>query len=448
MELLSLIRAKRRGAELPAAEIHRLVTGIVEHSVADYQLSALLMAICYEGLSYNETLELTRAFIDSGVTLDWSHLPGPIVDKHSTGGVGDKVSLMLMPWLAAAGLTVPKMSGRSLGHTGGTIDKLESIPGFDVNLSGRQMEDVIKQVGCCIVAQGANLVPADKIVYTLRDATDTVDEMGLIAASVMSKKLAAGADCIVLDVKCGSGAFFTSLARARKFADIALRLGRDLGKPIGCVISNMEQPLGRTVGNAMEVLEARAALAGESPQPDLSALCATLGGVLLVTCNRGASYQEGQARMERARESGAALERFDAWIAAQGGDYARLEAARTKAEKELRLATVPALKDGVISDMDTRRIGEVARRLGAGRLTTADRIDPWAGILCRAKIGDSVVQGEPLAVLVRGPAAPPVPGELVREYQQAVAVSSYAVELPGIVLDVMPANRGLSIIGG
>jgi len=455
MELLSLIRAKRRGAELSTTDIQQLVTGIVDHSVADSQLAALLMAICYEGLSYQETFALTRAFIDSGVTLDWSHLPGPVVDKHSTGGVGDKVSLLLMPWLAAAGLTATKMSGRSLGHTGGTIDKLESIPGFNVNLTGAQMAEVINDVGCCVVAQGADLVPADKIVYALRDATDTVDELGLIAASVISKKVAAGADYIVLDVKCGSGAFFTSLARARKFAQVALRLGRDLGKQIGCVISNMDQPLGRTIGNILEVHEVLDILNGQQldilngqqTSEDVVELCATLGGVLLALSGKAANASLGRQAMLDLPKTGAVGERFERWIAAQRGDVAQLNA-QASTPNTTRQVSVQATRSGVVAGMNTRKIGEIARRLGAGRLTKDDRIDPWAGILCVKKVGDTVEAGEVLAYLFQGSSSEPIPKELLAEYQQTITISSYGVELPQVVLEVLPPNRGLSVIGG
>lgn len=277
MELLSLIRKKRGHRELDEAEIASMVSSVVCGTTADYQLSALLMAICYEGLSYNETLALTRAFIASGECLDWSHLSGPVVDKHSTGGVGDKTSLLLVPWLAAAGLTVPKMSGRGLGHTGGTIDKLESIPGFSIDLDRAHLKRMLEDTGCAIVAQSANLVPADKRIYALRDATGTVDELGLIAASVMSKKLAAGAQYIVIDVKCGSGAFFASVKQAREFAQVAICLGSDFGRPVACVISGMDQPLGSAVGNALEVAEVDAMLRGESEHEDLMELCIALG---------------------------------------------------------------------------------------------------------------------------------------------------------------------------
>ncbi len=447
MNVLSLIRRKRRGQELSPADIEALVRGVVDGGVPDYQLSALLMVICYEGLTYAETVALTRAFVESGATLDWSDLRGPVVDKHSTGGVGDKASLLLLPWLAAVGLTVPKMSGRGLGHTGGTIDKLESIPGFNVNLSRDEMRRVLSEVGCVVVAQSADLVPADKRIYALRDATDTVDELGLIAASVLSKKLAAGAECIVLDVKCGSGAFFTDEQRAREFAQLALRLGREFGRDVSCVISNMDQPLGEAVGNALEVAEVLAVLEGQSSQPDLVELCATLGGVLLARTGRCDYYGDGKALMYEALVSRAVLERFRRWVYAQGGDLGHFRRSQAQAGA-VESIEVPAPRSGVICRMDARAIGEVARSLGAGRQAAEDSIDPRAGVRCLLKVGERVAAGDPLAVMARGKAGEQPLADLVPAYQNAVTIEDQEPEVRPLVLDVLLSTRGLNLVGG
>jgi pyrimidine-nucleoside phosphorylase len=434
MELLSLIRKKRAGGELSAAELEEFTAAVVDGSAPDYQLSALLMAICYEGLSYAETLALTRAFVASGEQLSWPEAQGPVVDKHSTGGVGDKVSLLLVPWLAAVGLVVPKMSGRGLGHTGGTIDKLASVPGFRVALSQGEIRAILADVGCVVVAQSAGLVPADKRLYALRDVTDTVDQLGLIAASVLSKKTAAGAEHIVLDVKCGSGAFFKDLARAREFAELALSLGRDLGRGVACVISNMHQPLGSAVGNALEVEEVLALLAGERDQPDLTELCQILGALLLTAAGRTVSMDEGQAMMEQALAGGAVRERFERWIAAQGGDLA---AFRERHRDGYRRIDVRAVNGGYLRGMDAQRIGELARGLGAGRLTAADGIDAEVGILCRCKVGDAIEAEQSLAELVARAIDPRSDRDLAEEYVAALSFGAEPPEVKPVVLDVL-----------
>jgi pyrimidine-nucleoside phosphorylase len=418
-----MIRRKRGGGELDDSQISELVRGVVAGDVADYQLSALLMAICYEGLSYRETLALTRAYIASGERLDWSQFDGPIVDKHSTGGVGDKVSPLLVPWLAAVGFVIPKMSGRGLGHTGGTIDKLESIPGFSVNLGPDRLAEILQQVGCAIIAQSSALVPADKKIYALRDATDTVDELGLIAASVLSKKLAAGAHFIVLDVKCGSGAFFRTEQQAREFAAVAIRLGHDLGRPVACVVSNMDQPLGCAVGNALEIAEVDAMLHDGPRQADLFELCVALGSQLLVLCGRCADAAAGAEQMEEVWRSGAVRERFEHWIAAQGGNLADFRS-RQRDLRGYRTIEVRAEGDGFIAAMDTAGIGELVRSVGAGRMKAGDTIDSQVGLLCRRKISAAVVRGDQLATIIAKAADPRGDAELADEYRNCLEIAS------------------------
>ena len=272
MNLLELIQLKKSGRNIPAKDMQALVEAVCDGSAPEYQLAALLTVICYEGLSVEETVDMTHAFVDSGESLDWSDISRPVVDKHSTGGVGDKVTLILAPMMACAGLAMPKMSGRGLGHTGGTIDKLESIPGFRTDLEPQEITEILSEVGCVVSGQTGRLVPADRTFYAMRDATDTVRETGLIAASVISKKLAAGASSIVLDVKTGNGAFFRTEAEARTFADLAVKIGKGVGRKISCVMTDMDQPLGNAVGNCLEVMEVLETLSGERENADLRAV--------------------------------------------------------------------------------------------------------------------------------------------------------------------------------
>ena len=405
MELLSLIRRKHAGLELAPREIHRAVQAMVNGDVLEYQLSALLMAICYEGLSYGETLALTEAYIDSGAgEITWEGFDQPVVDKHSTGGVGDKVSLLLAPWMAAMGMYMPKMSGRGLGHTGGTIDKLESIPGFTVDMSRAGLERMIDDVGCAVIAQTGDMVPADKKTYALRDATDTVDEIGLIAASVMSKKLVAGARHIVLDVKCGSGAFFKTESRARRFAEVAIRLGGDFDRKVACVVSNMDRPLGRAVGNALEVDEVINLLEGKCMSFDLQALCEELGSSLMILTGMVGLDERDKAigLMRKELNDGVVLDSFKRWVTAQGGDLEEFRR-RMQGIAQYRIVEITADTECWIDSMHTMAIGELARSLGAGRLTMEDMIDPMVGLCCHRKTGDTLVPGAPLATIYAKP---------------------------------------------
>jgi len=387
-----LIERKRDGGRLTPEEIGELVLGHARGEIPDYQLAAFCMAVYFRGLTSAETFALTDAMIKSGETLDLGAALGrKVVDKHSTGGVGDKTSLAVGPIVAACGVPFGKMSGRGLGHTGGTLDKLESIPGFRVELDRDEFVEQVRSVGLAIVGQTADLVPADKKLYALRDVTATVDNVSLIAASIMSKKIAAGADAIVLDVKVGDGAFMKTLADAQILAETMLDLGRRAGREVVCLLTDMDQPLGRAVGNALEVREARDTVRGKGP-PDFTELVLDASARLLALSDLGIDEGEGRARAEAAVADGSALARYDQWIRAQGGDPA--EDALPRAHVVL---PVQASRDGHVAALGAIRIGTAALKLGAGRRTKDDEIDYAVGIVCVRKRGDSVTAGDVLA---------------------------------------------------
>jgi pyrimidine-nucleoside phosphorylase len=387
-----LIERKRDGHELAADEIAELVLGYARGEIPDYQLAAFCMAVYFRGLTSAETFALTDAMIRSGETLDLGAALGrKVVDKHSTGGVGDKTSLAVGPIVAACGVPFGKLSGRGLGHTGGTLDKLESIPGFRVELSRDEFVEQVRSVGLAIVGQTADLVPADKKLYALRDVTATVDNVSLIAASIMSKRIAAGADAIVLDVKVGDGAFMKTLADAQILAETMLDLGRRAGREVVCLLTDMDQPLGRAVGNALEVREARDTVLGGGP-PDFTELVLDACARLLALSDLGVDVAEGRARAEAAVADGSALERYEQWIRAQGGDPA--DDALPRAPVVL---PVSAVRDGHVARLGAIRIGTAALELGAGRRTKDDEIDHAVGIVCVRKRGDRVAAGDVLA---------------------------------------------------
>jgi pyrimidine-nucleoside phosphorylase len=388
-----LIERKRDGGSLTPAEIGELVLGHARGEIPDYQLAAFCMAVYFRGLSADETLALTNAFVESGTTLDLhGELGRVVVDKHSTGGVGDKTSIVVGPIVAACGVPFGKMSGRGLGHTGGTLDKLESIPGFRVELSKEEFVEQVRDVGLAIIGQTDDLVPADKQLYALRDVTATVDSIPLIAASIMSKKIAAGADAIVLDVKVGDGAFMKSLEDARKLAESMIELGRGAGRKVVSLLTDMEQPLGWAVGNAVEIREARSLLAGEDSPPDLFALAVQAAGRLVSLSDLGIDAEEGARRAERAIEDGSALDAYERWIAAQGGN----PSLEVLPDAPLR-AELTADRAGFVAGVSALGVGRVALELGAGRRTKEDTIDHAVGIHCFAKRGDPVEEGQPLA---------------------------------------------------
>jgi len=387
-----LIQRKRDGAELSSGELTDLVLGYVCGDVPDYQMSAFLMAVYFEGLTAAETFALTDAMIRSGETLDLGAALGrKVVDKHSTGGVGDKTSIAVGPIVAACGVPFGKMSGRGLGHTGGTLDKLESIPGYRVELPTEEFVEQVRDAGMAIVGQTADLVPADKLLYALRDVTATVDNISLIAASIMSKKIAGGADAIVLDVKVGDGAFMKTLDAARELAQAMIDLGRHADRETMCVLTDMEQPLGRAVGNALEIREAVDTIRGHGPA-DFTELVLDSVAHLLALSDLGVDESEGRRRAEDAVTSGAALEAYERWVEAQHGDPSLERLTRAAVVRE-----VTAPQDGVVASLGAIRIGVAALHLGAGRRTKEDSIDHAVGIVCLKKRGDTVAAGETLA---------------------------------------------------
>jgi len=425
-----LIERKRNGEELPGAEVAELVLAYARDEVPDYQMAAFCMAVYFRGMTPGETFALTEAMIASGDRLDTGAALGrKVVDKHSTGGVGDKTSIAVGPIVAACGVPLGKMSGRGLGHTGGTLDKLEAIPGFRVELTTDEMIAQLRDIGVAIVGQSANLVPADKKLYALRDVTATVDIVPLIASSIMSKKLAAGADAIVLDVKVGDGAFMKTLDEASVLAQEMLELGRRAGKEVTCLLTDMDQPLGRAVGNALEIREALDTVRGEGPD-DFTELVLDACARLLAYSDLGIGHEEGRRRAEAAVADGSAHARYEQWIRAQGGD----PDPRALPEAPIR-RTVTATRDGVVARVGALAVGIAALELGAGRRVKEDAIDPSVGVLCFAKRGDTVFAGDDLAeVHARDEVSAQAAADAI------LAAYTIADEVPaarGIVLEVM-----------
>jgi pyrimidine-nucleoside phosphorylase len=387
-----LIARKRDGSELSAEELSEFVLAYAGDEVPDYQMAAFCMAVFFRGLSTGETFALTDAFIRSGESLALGQELGrKVVDKHSTGGVGDKTTIAVAPIVAACGVPFGKMSGRGLGHTGGTLDKLESIPGFRIELTTDEFVAQVRNVGVAVIGQTLELVPADKRLYALRDVTATVDSIPLIAASIMSKKIAAGADAIVLDVKVGDGAFMRAEADARVLAEAMLELGRRADREVVCLLTDMDQPLGSAVGNALEVREAIATLRGEGPA-DFTELVVTAAGHLLARSDLGVDQTEGRAQAERSMTDGTALDAYERWVTAQGGDPSEEALPSAPVVRE-----VQAEREGHVKRLGAIRIGQAAVHLGAGRRTKDDDIDHAVGVVCRKKVGDPVAAGDTLA---------------------------------------------------
>jgi pyrimidine-nucleoside phosphorylase len=387
-----VIERKKRGEELGAAELGEFIAAYVRDDVPDYQAAAFLMAVWFRGLTAAETFALTEAMVASGETLDLTaRLGRRVVDKHSTGGVGDKVTLAVGPVVAACGVPFGKMSGRGLGHTGGTLDKLESIPGFRVELTTDELVEQTREIGIAVAGQSADLVPADKKLYGLRDVTATVDEVSLIAASIMSKKIAGGASALVLDVKVGEGAFMRTVEDARRLAEEMRALGERAGMDVLCVLTDMEQPLGQAVGNALEVREAVACVSGGGP-PDFRELVVDAAAQLLALSDLGVDEAEGRARAEATLADGSALAKYEEWIRAQGGDPS-LEA--LPVAPVVRELASPA--SGFVRELRAREVAEAAMDLGAGRQRAGEPIDHAVGVVCVKKRGDAVEAGEPLA---------------------------------------------------
>lgn len=397
MRVLDLIIKKRDGDALSSGEMAFLVQEYTKGLIPDYQMSAFLMAAFLRGLNFEETKALTGAMIRSGEVIDLADIPGIKVDKHSTGGVGDKTTLVLVPLVAAAGATVVKMSGRALGHTGGTLDKAGAIPGFRVDLTPEEIKKVVLRTGAVLAGQTEGIVPADKKIYALRDVTGTVDCPPLIASSVMSKKIAGGADRIILDVKVGSGGFFPEVKQARALGELMAALGREFHCRTVILLTSMVQPLGRAVGNALEVQEAVLALQGKGPS-DLMELCLALGGEMLAAAGVVPTPAEGRKRLKLLLQDGAGLAKLRELVEAQGGSPAVIDDP-SLLPRARRQVEVRASSSGFVREIDARGIGMAALLLGAGRLRKEDAIDPAVGIVMEKKVGDFVNSGEPLAVL-------------------------------------------------
>ena len=397
MRMYDLIVKKRNGEELSKQEICWMIEEYTKGSIPDYQMSAMMMAIYFQGMNEEETLSLTLAMRDSGETLDLSKIHGIKVDKHSTGGVGDKTSITLAPLVASVGVKVAKMSGRGLGHTGGTIDKLESFPGFSTSITTEQFFNQVNRIGIAIMGQTAELAPADKKLYALRDVTATVDNFSLIASSIMSKKLAAGADAIVLDVKCGSGAFMKTREDAMQLAEEMVKIGKGAGRKTTAFLTNMDQPLGFAVGNALEVKEAIETLQGKGPE-DFTKLCMTLGAQMVVFAGLADSETEAMQMLKNAVSSGAALNKLAEFVKAQGGDESCVYHPECLPSSRYQTDLL-SLKEGYIGHIACDEIGICSLLLGGGRETKESDIDLSVGIVLRKKMGDHVTAGESLATI-------------------------------------------------
>lgn len=397
MRMVDIIEKKRDGQELTTAEINFFIEGYTKGEIPDYQASALAMAIYFQDMNDRERADLTRAMVESGDTIDLSAIDGVKVDKHSTGGVGDTTTLVLAPLVASLGVPVAKMSGRGLGHTGGTIDKLESIAGFHVELTREQFIDLVNRDKVAVIGQSGNLTPADKKLYALRDVTGTVNSIPLIASSIMSKKIAAGADAIVLDVKTGDGAFMKTQEDAEELAHAMVRIGNHVGKKTIAIISDMSQPLGFAIGNALEVKEAIETLQGKGPK-DLTELVLTLGSQMVILAGKAKTSEEAKEMLLDAIHSGKALAKFKEFLANQGGDASIVDDL-TKLPQAKYKIELPAKQSGYISRMVADEIGVASMILGAGRATKEDVIDLAVGLVLHKKVGDKVEEGESILTI-------------------------------------------------
>lgn len=434
MRVENIIAKKRDGRAFSRDEIESLIGGFVSGKIPDYQMSAFLMAAYIKGMNSNETFDLTKAMVESGEVVDLSAIEGIKVDKHSTGGVGDKVTLVLAPMMAAVGLKVAKMSGRGLGHTGGTLDKLESIPGFNVNLTREQFIKQVNDIGIAIMGQTEKINPADKKIYALRDLTATVSSMPLIASSVVSKKIAGGADIIVFDVKAGSGAFMKSFDETKVLAEELVSLAKKFGKQAVAVISNMSQPLGITVGNSLEVEEAIDTMKGFG-MVDLLDLCYTLGAQLMAKAGIVPTTQDAMGKLTEVMESGEVLAKFTELVVAQGGDPEAVEDPRRVLPHAQFIEEIEVINEGYINRINAEEIGIAARYLGAGREKLGDRIDPGAGIVIPRKAGDYVRPGDTLAQMHSND--PHMMAAVSGMVYDAFEIASVAHEVPPLIYDII-----------
>ena len=397
MRMVDLIEKKRDGKELETSEIQFIIKGFTDGSIPDYQMSSFAMAVFFQGMTEKERADLTMAMVESGDQIDLSDIQGIKVDKHSTGGVGDTTTLVLAPLVAAVGVPVAKMSGRGLGHTGGTIDKLESVAGFHVEIDKQQFIDLVNKNKVAVIGQSGNLTPADKKLYALRDVTATVNSIPLIASSIMSKKIAAGADAIVLDVKTGAGAFMKDLDDAKELAQAMVNIGNNVGRETMAVISDMSQPLGFAIGNALEIQEAIDTLKGQGPK-DLEELCLILGSYMVYLAKKADSLEEARRKLEEVIQNGQALETLKVFLSAQGGDGTVVDDP-SRLPQAKYVMDLEAKEDGYVAEIIADSIGTAAMLLGAGRATKESEIDLAVGLVLKKKIGDQVKKGEALVTI-------------------------------------------------
>lgn len=431
--MVDLIQRKRDGLTLSKEEINFIIQGYTQGSIPDYQVAAWAMAIYFQGMNAQEIADLTLAIVQSGDVVDLTGIEGVKVDKHSTGGVGDTTTLVLGPLVAAAGVPVAKMSGRGLGHTGGTIDKLEAITGFHTEITKEQFIDIVNKYKVAVAGQSGNLTPADKKLYGLRDVTATVSSIPLIASSIMSKKIASGADAIVLDVKTGDGAFMKSIEGSRELASTMVRIGQDVGRKTVAVISDMSQPLGFAVGNALEVKEAIDTLRGQGPE-DLTELCLVLGAHMVQLAKQEGTFEEAYKQLQSVLKSGEGIHKLKEFIAAQGGDASIVDHPE-KLPQANRQLEVKASGDGYIKSIQAESIGHIAMMLGAGRKTKEDPIDLAVGVVLNKKVGAQVKAGDVLAVLHAN--GPEDYSDLIQKANQAFILTQEPVEPPTLIYDVI-----------
>lgn len=432
MRMVDLIEKKRDGETLTTEEINFIIKGFTDGSVPDYQMSAFAMAVFLKGMTEKEYSDLTMAMVHSGDTIDLSNIEGIKVDKHSTGGVGDTTTLVLGPLVASVDVPVAKMSGRGLGHTGGTIDKLEAVSGFHVELTEEEFVKQVNDIKLAVIGQTGDLTPADKKLYALRDVTATVDSIPLIASSIMSKKIAAGADAIVLDVKTGAGAFMKDIDDARNLAKAMVKIGNNVGRQTVAVISDMSQPLGLAIGNALEVKEAIDTLRGEGPK-DLEELCLVLGSQMVVLAKKAANLEEARAKLLENMRNGKALEVFKAFLAAQGGDGSIVDDP-SKLPQAKYVKEVVAKQDGYVSRIVADAVGTAAMKLGAGRATKESVIDLAVGLMLNKKVGDTVNQGESLVTVYSNTEDI---SEVEKDLLENIIISAEKVEEPTLVYDLI-----------
>jgi pyrimidine-nucleoside phosphorylase len=432
MRMYDIIEKKRDGYELTKEEIDFFIEGYTQGTIPDYQASAFCMAVFFQGMSETERSNLTLAIVNSGEQIDLSSISGIKVDKHSTGGVGDTTTLVLAPLVASLDIPFAKMSGRGLGHTGGTIDKLESVPGFHVEINNEQFIDLVNKNKLAVIGQSGNLTPADKKLYSLRDVTATVNSIPLIASSIMSKKIAAGADAIVLDVKTGAGAFMKNLKDAKELAQAMVSIGNSIGRKTMAVISDMSQPLGYAVGNALEVKEAIDTLKGNGPE-DLTELCLTLGSQMVVLGGKAASLDEARKMLEENIKNGKALEKFKVFLASQGGNPDVVDHPEIMPQAKYKIE-LPAKSTGYIKELVADEIGHAAMLLGAGRATKESTIDLAVGLVLHKKIGDFVNSGEALLTIY---ANQEHIDEVIEKLYQNIIISEERIDPPKLIHEII-----------